>query len=165
VDEVKFSLRKSDFDKFAERLGINPEELLSALRAEVVKVGSGFRYVIDMENFFYFVVSRIVTVAQKREGASRQIALEEFERTLNEVIEKLAGISGYAKLVEVRDAVMEQLGIREEDFARLLSELLQARRGTYVLLEGGDLKVQIGSKKYGFIKKIERKAVAEVTYY
>ncbi|MGB9705781.1 MAG: hypothetical protein ACPL3C_10045 [Pyrobaculum sp.] len=165
MDEVKFSLRKSDFDKFAERLGVNPEELLSALRAEVVKVGSGFRYVIDMENFFYFVVSRIVTVAQKREGASRQIALEEFERTLNEVIEKLAGISGYAKLVEVRDAVMEQLGIREEDFARLLSELLQARRGAYVLLEGGDLKVQIGAKKYGFIKRVERRAVAEVTYY
>jgi hypothetical protein len=165
VDEVKFSLRKSDFDRFAESLGVNPEELLSALKAEVVKVGPGFRYVINMENFFYFVVSRIVTATRKREEPPRQVALEEFERTLNEAIEKLAGISGYAKLVEVRDFVMGRLGIREEDFARLLSELLQARRGAYVLLEGGDLKVQIGFGKYGYIKKVERRTVVEVTYY
>ncbi len=165
MDEVRFSLRKSDFDKFAERLGVNPEELLSALRAEVVKVGPGFRYVIDMENFFYFVVSRIVTAAQKRGEPPRQVTLEMFEEALNKAVDRLAGASGYAKLVEVRNAVVQELAIREEDFARWLSELLQVRRGAYVLLEGGDLKVQIGAKKYGFIKRVEKRAVAEVTYY
>lgn len=163
MDDVRFSLRKSDFDKFAERIGVNPEELLSALKAEVVKVGPGFRYVIGMEQFFYFVMSRILTATQRREEPPRQVTLETFEEALNKAIDRLAGPTGYAKLVEVRNAVVQELGIREEDFAKWLSELLQASREIYVLLDGGDLKVQIGPKKYGFIKRIERKAIAEVT--
>ncbi|AAL63096.1 hypothetical protein [Pyrobaculum aerophilum] len=162
MDEMKFSVRKSDFDKFAERLGVSPEELLSALKAEVVKVGPGFRYVINMENFFYFVLSKIF---EKKRPAQREVSQEEFEDSLNKAIDRLAGISGYAKLVEVKEAVTQELGIGEEEFVKRLSELLQRKRGAYVLLEGGDAKIQIGAKKYGFIKRVEKRAVAEVVYY
>lgn len=163
MEELRFSLRKSDFDKFAERLGVRPEELLNELKAEVVKVGPGFRYVIDMEDFFYFVVSRLYGQRKaERPGAAPP---EKFEEALNKAIDRFAGASGYAKLVDVRNAVVQELGIGEEEFGRRLAELIQAKRGQYVLLEGGDLKVQIGAKKYGFIKRIERRSVAEVVYY
>jgi len=165
VDEVKISLRKSDFDKFVERLGVSPDELLSALKAEVAKVGPGFRYVIDMENFFYFVLARLYANAQRRPERPREVAAERFEEVLNKAVDRLAGASGYAKLVDVRNAVMQELGISEDEFVKRLGELLQAKRGAYVLLEGGDVKIQIGPKKYGFIKRVEKRAVAEVIYY
>ncbi len=162
---MKFSLRKSDFDKFAERLGINPDELLTALKAEVVKVGPGFRYVIDMENFFYFVLSRLYAGAQRRPERAQEVTAERFEEALNKAVDRLAGASGYAKLVEVKNAVVQELGIGEDEFVKRLGELLQTKRGAYVLLEGGDVKIQIGPKKYGYIKRVERRAVAEVIYY
>ena len=165
MDEVKFSLRKSDFDKFAERLGVNPDELLTALKAEVVKVGPGFRYVIDMENFFYFVLSRLYAGAQRRPERAQEVTAERFEEVLNKAMDRLAGASGYAKLVEVKNAVVQELGIGEDEFVKRLGELLQTKRGAYVLLEGGDVKIQIGPKKYGYIKRVERRAVAEVIYY
>ena len=165
MDEVKFSLRKSDFDRFAERLGVNPDELLAALKAEVVRVGPGFRYVVDMESFFYFVVGRLYARSQRRPEKAQEVTAERFEEALNKAIDRLAGASGYAKLAEVRDSVMQELGIGEEEFVKRLGELLQAKRGLYVLLEGGDVKVQIGPKKYGFIKRIERRPIAEVIHY
>ena len=165
MDELKFSVRKSDFDEFAEKLGVSPEEILTALKAEVVKVGPGFRYLIDMENFFFFVLSRLHT--QKKEAPPRQQAPspERFEEVLNKAIDGLAGASGYAKLVEVKNAVTRELGIGEEEFVRRLQELIQAKRGAYILLEGGDLKIQIGAKKYGYIKRVVKNSVAEVVYY
>lgn len=163
VEELRFSLRKSDFEKFAERLGVNPEELLTALKAEVVKVGPGFRYVIDMENFFYFVISKLYT--QRKTEKTSDVTLESFENALNKAIDRFAGISGYAKLFDVKNAVMQELGIGEEEFVKKLTELLQVKKGHYVLLEGGDLKIQIGGKKYGFIKRVEKRSVAEVVYY
>jgi len=60
--------------------------------------------------------------------------------------------------------VCRELGISEEEFSRRLAELVQAKRGAYILLEGGDVKVQVGPKKYGYVKRVERK-VAEVVYY
>ena len=165
MDAVKFSLRKSDFDKFAERLGVNPDELLTALKAEVVKVGPGFRYVIDMENFFYFVLSRLYAGAQRRPERAQEVTAERFEEVVNKAVDRLAGASGYAKLVEVKNAVVQELGIGEDEFVKRLGELLQTKRGAYVLLEGGDVKIQIGPKKYGYIKRVERRAVAEVIYY
>jgi len=164
VEEVKIALRKSEFDRFVERLGLNPDELLSALKVEVVKAGPGFRYVIDMENFFYFVLARLYG-GQRRLERPKEVTMEAFEEALNRAVESLAGASGYAKLAEVRNAVMQELGIDEGEFAKRLAELLQAKRGAYVLLEGGDVKIQIGPKKYGFIKKVERRGVAEVVYY
>jgi len=165
VDEVKFSLRKSDFDRFAERLGVNPDELLAALKAEVVKVGPGFRYVVDMESFFYFVVGRLYAGSQRRPEKAQEVAAERFEEVLNNAVDRLAGASGYAKLVDVKNAVMQELGIGEDEFVKRLGELLQTKRGAYVLLEGGDVKVQIGLKKYGFIKRVERRPIAEVIHY
>lgn len=162
MDELRFSVRKSDFDKFAERLGISPEEILSALKAEVVKVGPGFRYVIDMESFFYFVLSRLYQ--RQNDKPRREVSLEEFEASLSRAIDAAAGASGYAKLVDVRSAVTQELGISEEEFSRKLLELLQRRKGVYILLEGGDVKIQMGAKKYGYIKKVS-KSLAEVQYY
>jgi hypothetical protein len=163
VDEVKFSLRKSDFDRFAERLGVNPDELLAALKAEVVKVGPGFRYVVDMESFFYFVLAKLYS--QRPPERRREVTTEMFEEALNKAVDRLAGASGYAKLVDVKNAVMQELGIGEDEFVKRLGELLQTKRGAYVLLEGGDVKVQIGLKKYGFIKRVERRPIAEVIHY
>jgi hypothetical protein len=163
VEEVKIMLRKSDFDRFVERLGVNPDELLAALKAEVVKTGPGFRYVVSLENFFYFVLAKLYS--QRPPERRREVTMEMFEETLNKAIDRLAGVSGYARLAEVRDSVMQELGIGEEEFIKRLGELLQDRRGLYVLLEGGDVKVQIGPKKYGFIKRIERRPIAEVIHY
>jgi len=163
VEEVKIMLRKSDFDRFVERLGMNPDELLAALKAEVEKAGPGFRYVVSLENFFYFVIAKLYS--QRPPERRREVTMEMFEEALNKAIDRLAGVSGYAKLTEVRDYVMQVLGIGEEEFINRLSELLQAKRGLYVLLEGGDVKVQIGPKKYGFIKRIERRPIAEVIHY
>jgi hypothetical protein len=163
VEEVKITLRKSDFDRFAERLGVNPDELLAALRAEVVKTGPGFRYVVSLENFFYFVLAKLYS--QRPPERRGEVTMEMFEETLNKAIDRLAGVSGYARLAEVRDSVMQELGIGEEEFIKRLGELLQDKRGLYVLLEGGDVKVQIGPKKYGFIKRIERRPIAEVIHY
>jgi len=160
---VKFSLRKSDFDRFAERLGVNPDELLAALKAEVVKVGPGFRYVVDMESFFYFVLAKLYS--QRPPERRREVTTEMFEEALNKAVDRLAGASGYAKLVDVKNAVMQELGIGEDEFVKRLGELLQTKRGAYVLLEGGDVKVQIGLKKYGFIKRVERRPIAEVIHY
>jgi hypothetical protein len=163
VEEVKIMLRKSDFDRFVERLGVNPDELLAALKAEVVKTGPGFRYVVSLENFFYFVIAKLYS--QRPPERRREVTTEMFEETLNKAIDRLAGVSGYAKLTEVRDSVMQELGIGEEEFIKRLGELLQDKRGLYVLLEGGDVKVQLGPKKYGFIKRIERRPIAEVIHY
>jgi len=80
-------------------------------------------------------------------------------------VDRLAGASGYAKLVDVKNAVMQELGIGEDEFVKRLGELLQTKRGAYVLLEGGDVKVQIGLKKYGFIKRVEKRTIAEVIHY
>lgn len=165
MDEVKFFLRKSDFDRFAERLGVNPDELLAALKAEVVKVGPGFRYVVDMESFFYFVVGRLYAGSQRRPEKAQEVTAERFEEVLNKAVDRLAGASGYAKLVDVKNAVMQELGIGEDEFVKRLGELLQTKRGAYVLLEGGDVKIQIGPKKYGFIKRVERRPIAEVIHY
>ncbi|MEM1889500.1 MAG: hypothetical protein QXN04_05075 [Pyrobaculum sp.] len=162
MDDLKFSVRKSEFEKFAERLGISPAELLDSLKAEVIKVGPGFRYVIDMENFFYFVLEKLYTPQRK---TKREVSINEFEEALNKAIAALAGASGYSKLSEVRNYVMRELGIGEEDFEELLTFLLQSKRGSYVLLEGGDVKIQIGGKKYGFIKKVERKNMVDIVYY
>ena len=162
MDDLKFSVRKSEFEKFAERLGISPAELLDSLKAEVIKVGPGFRYVIDMENFFYFVLEKLYTPQRK---TRREVSINEFEEALNKAIAALAGASGYSKLSEVRNYVMRELGIGEEDFEELLTFLLQSKRGSYVLLEGGDVKIQIGGKKYGFIKKVERKNMVDIVYY
>lgn len=163
MEEVKITLRKSDFDRFVERLGVNPDELLAALKTEVVKTGPGFRYVVSLENFFYFVLAKLYS--QRPSERRGEVTMEMFEETLNKAIDRLAGVSGYAKLTEVRDYVRQVLGIGEEEFINRLSELLQAKRGLYVLLEGGDVKVQIGPKKYGFIKRIERRPIAEVIHY
>jgi len=160
--EVKFTVRKSDFDKFAERLGLNPEELLSHLRAEVVKVGPGFRYVIDMEHFFFYVMAKLHS--QQKPSGGAQVDGRSFEEAFNRAVDALAGASGYAKLAEVREAVCRELGISEEEFSRRLAELVQAKRGAYILLEGGDVKVQVGPKKYGYVKRVERKVI-EVVYY
>ncbi|MEM1663591.1 MAG: hypothetical protein QXD96_05645 [Pyrobaculum sp.] len=162
MDDLKFSVRKSEFEKFAERLGISPAELLDSLKAEVIKVGPGFRYVIDMENFFYFVLEKLYTPQRK---TKREVSIDEFEEALNKAIAALAGASGYSKLSEVRNYVMRELGIGEEDFEELLTFLLQSKRGSYVLLEGGDVKIQIGGKKYGFIKKVERRNMVDIVYY
>jgi len=162
VDDLKFSVRKSEFEKFAERLGISPAELLDSLKAEVIKVGPGFRYVIDMENFFYFVLEKLYTPQRKTRS---EVSIDEFEEALNKAIAALAGASGYSKLSEVRNYVMRELGIGEEDFEELLTFLLQSKRGSYVLLEGGDVKIQIGGKKYGFIKKVERRNMVDIVYY
>ncbi|MEM1924606.1 MAG: hypothetical protein QW680_04480 [Pyrobaculum sp.] len=162
MDDLKFSVRKSEFEKFAERLGISPAELLDSLKAEVIKVGPGFRYVIDMENFFYFVLEKLYTPQRKTRS---EVSIDEFEEALNKAIAALAGASGYSKLSEVRNYVMRELGIGEEDFEELLTFLLQSKRGSYVLLEGGDVKIQIGGKKYGFIKKVERKNMVDIVYY
>lgn len=163
MEELKFSVRKSDFDRFAERLGVPPSELLDSLKAEVVKVGPGFRYVIDFQNFFFYVLERLHGSQPKK--AKKDVTISEFEEALNKAIVATAGASGYSKLVEVRNYVVQTLGIGEEDFARYLVTLLQEKRGTYILLEGGDVKIQIGAKKYGFIKKVDKKPIAEVTYY
>ncbi|MEM0370368.1 MAG: hypothetical protein QXR68_07380 [Pyrobaculum sp.] len=162
MDNLKFSVRKSEFEKFAEGLGISPAELLDSLKAEVIKVGPGFRYVIDMENFFYFVLEKLYTPQRKTRS---EVSIDEFEEALNKAIAALAGASGYSKLSEVRNYVMRELGIGEEDFEELLTFLLQSKRGSYVLLEGGDVKIQIGGKKYGFIKKVERKNMVDIVYY
>ena len=162
MDDLKFSVRKSEFEKFAERLGISPAEILDSLKAEVIKVGPGFRYVIDMENFFYFVLEKLYTPQRKTRS---EVSINEFEEALNKAIAALAGASGYSKLSEVRNYVMRELGIGEEDFEELLTFLLQSKRGSYVLLEGGDVKIQIGGKKYGFIKKVERKNMVDIVYY
>lgn len=162
MDDLKFSVRKSEFEKFAERLGISPAELLDSLKAEVIKVGPGFRYVIDMENFFYFVLEKLYTPQRKTRS---EVSINEFEEALNKAIAALAGASGYSKLSEVRNYVMRELGIGEEDFEELLTFLLQSKRGSYVLLEGGDVKIQIGGKKYGFIKKVERRNMVDIVYY
>ncbi|MEM1733864.1 MAG: hypothetical protein QXK71_06335 [Pyrobaculum sp.] len=162
MDDLKFSVRKSEFEKFAERLGISPAELLDSLKAEVIKVGPGFRYVIDMENFFYFVLEKLYTPQRKTRS---EVSIDEFEEALNKAIAALAGASGYSKLSEVRNYVMRELGIGEEDFEELLTFLLQSKRGSYVLLEGGDVKIQIGGKKYGFIKKVERRNMVDIVYY
>jgi hypothetical protein len=154
VDDVKFGVRKSELERFAERIGLRPEELAAALKAEVVKTGSGFRYVISMRNFLYFVVARLYDCLGERRWSAREISLEEFELALTEALSELAGASGYAKLAEVMDLVARRLGIGEGEFSRKLQELLQARRGHYVLLEGGDVKVRVGSKKYGYIKRV-----------
>jgi hypothetical protein len=163
VEEVKIMLRKSDFDRFVERLGMNPDELLAALKAEVEKAGPGFRYVVSLENFFYFVIAKLYS--QRPPERRREVTMEMFEEALNKATDRLAGVSGYAKLTEVRDYVMQELGIGEDEFVKRLGELLQTKRGAYVLLEGGDVKVQIGPKKYGFIKRIERRPIAEVIHY
>jgi len=163
VEEVKIMLRKSDFDRFVERLGMNPDELLAALKAEVEKAGPGFRYVVSLENFFYFVIVKLYS--QRPPERRREVTMEMFEEALNKATDRLAGVSGYAKLTEVRDYVMQELGIGEDEFVKRLGELLQTKRGAYVLLEGGDVKVQIGPKKYGFIKRIERRPIAEVIHY
>jgi hypothetical protein len=118
-----------------------------------------------MESFFYFVVGRLYAGSQRRPEKAQEVTAERFEEALNKAIDRLAGASGYAKLAEVRDSVMQELGIGEEEFIKRLGELLQAKRGLYVLLEGGDVKVQIGPKKYGFIKRIERRPIAEVIHY
>ena len=162
MDDLKFSVRKSEFEKFAEKLGVSPAELLDSLKAEVIKVGPGFRYVIDMENFFYFVLEKLYTPQRKTRS---EVSINEFEEALNKAIAALAGASGYSKLSEVRNYVMRELGIGEEDFEELLTFLLQSKRGSYVLLEGGDVKIQIGGKKYGFIKKVERKNMVDIVYY
>lgn len=143
----KFSIRKSDFDRFVERLGADPGEVSKTLKAELVRAGSGFRYVIDMENFFFFVLERVL---EKR----RKVTEEAFESSLDKAIEKAAGLSGYASLAEVKKAVIQELGISEEEFAERLADLFQKKRGRYVLLEGGDVKIQIGQRKFGYIKKV-----------
>ncbi|MEZ0319168.1 MAG: hypothetical protein ABWK05_04135 [Pyrobaculum sp.] len=161
MDEFRFSVRKSDFDKFVERLGLSPEEVLSELKAEVVKVGPGFRYVIDMEHFFFYVLAKL----NNKPKPVQQKAVDQsvFEQALNKAIDQYAGASGYAKLIDVKNAVVHELGITDEEFVKKLAELVQSRKGAYVLLEGGDVKIQIGAKKYGYIKRVAR--VAEVVYY
>lgn len=163
MDELRFSVRKSDFDKFVERLGLSPDEVLSELKVEVVKVGPGFRYVVDMEHFFFYVLAKLHS--RPRPVSQRAVDQSVFEQALNKAIEQYAGASGYAKLVDVKNAVVQELGITDEEFVKRLAELVQSRRGAYVLLEGGDVKIQIGAKKYGYIKKVGRGAVAEVVYY
>lgn len=163
MEELKFSVRKSEFDRFAEKIGIPPGELLDALKAEVVKAGPGYRYVIDLENFFFYVLEKLH--GGQKATKRREVSLSEFESALDRAIAATAGASGYAKLTEVRNYVMQNLDIGEEDFAKYLLTLLYEKRGTYVLLEGGDVKIQIGAKKYGFIKKVGKKLLAEVTYY
>ncbi|MFN3804214.1 MAG: hypothetical protein ACK4SY_04085 [Pyrobaculum sp.] len=152
----KFSIRKSDFDRFVERLGADPGEVARALKAEAARAGSGYRYIIDMENFFFFVLEGVL---QRR----RKVTEEAFEDTLDRAVERAAGLSGYASLAEVKRAVIHELGISEGEFVERLAALLQKKKGRYILLEGGDVKIQIGQKKFGYIKKIEPNNISGIS--
>ncbi len=148
---TKFSIRKSTFDKFIERLGIDKEEVLKTLDVEVVKVGSGYRYVIEMESFFFFVMEKLYAASRPR-----TVSDEDFEIVLKEWVSKLAGFSGYANLAEVRDVVVQELGMSQEEFSEKLAALVQRKRGEYLLVEGGDRKVLVGTRKYGLIKRVKK---------
>lgn len=148
---MEFSVARSQFERLAARLGIPPGELAEELKARVERAGGGFRYVISMESFFAYVLARLAS--RRPQG---DVDLERFEEALNAAISRLAGATGYARLWEVKEALVAELDISEARFAQLLEELLKARRGSYVLLEGGDVKVAVGGRRYGYIKAVRQ---------
>jgi hypothetical protein len=53
----------------------------------------------------------------------------------------------------VKDYVVSKLGLSEAEFVERLAKLVAERRGKYILLEGGDEKIYINGRGYGYIKK------------
>lgn len=146
---MEFSVARGRFERLAARLGIPPGELAEELKARVERAGGGFRYVISMENFFAYVLAHLAP-----RGPRGAADLEAFEEALNAAVSRLAGATGYARLWEVKEAVTAELGISEAQFVEMLEALLKARRGAYLLLEGGDVKLAVGGRRYGYIKAV-----------
>ena len=157
-------IRGSDLEKFAKRLGMAVEQLASALGARAVKMGSGVRYVVDLESLGDLISALLGRVAELERrvdelalavGELRRAAQpgdDEFESLLRWAIQRAAGPTGYAPLSEVKRLVQGVYQVSDEEFNARIARL--ARTGRYVLAPGGEYRVVIGGVEYGFIKMV-----------
>ncbi|MGC8582145.1 MAG: hypothetical protein ACP5I3_00575 [Thermoproteus sp.] len=148
----KIYIRRSDLERAARRMGLAADELAARLGARPEQAGRGVRYVI--EDGWSLVLSKLLELEERvsrLEGRRAESA--DFDQVLDIAIKHSAGPTGYAPLKAVKDFVTSKLGLSEAEFVERLARLLAERRGKYVLLEGGDEKVYVNGRGYGYIKK------------
>ncbi|MGC9169223.1 MAG: hypothetical protein ACP5HD_00570 [Thermoproteus sp.] len=148
----KIYIRRSDLERAARRMGLAADELAARLGARPEQAGRGVRYVI--EDGWSLVLSKLLELEERvsrLEGRRAEGA--DFDQVLDIAIKHSAGPTGYAPLKAVKDFVTSKLGLSEAEFVERLARLLAERRGKYVLLEGGDEKVYVNGRGYGYIKK------------
>ncbi|AEA11891.1 hypothetical protein TUZN_0395 [Thermoproteus uzoniensis 768-20] len=148
----KIYIRRSDLERTARRIGLTADELAARLGARPEQAGRGVRYVI--EDGWGLVLSKLLELEERvsrLEG--RRVEGADFDQILDVAIKHSAGPTGYAPLKAVKDFVTSKLGLSEAEFVERLARLLAERRGKYVLLEGGDEKVYVNGRGYGYIKK------------
>ncbi|MEL9991713.1 MAG: hypothetical protein QXP98_05985 [Thermoproteus sp.] len=146
-------IRRSDLERVAKRLGLTAEELADRLGARPEQAGRGVRYVID----WGLVLGKILELEDRisRLEGRRPDGLD-FVAVLDLAIRHSAGPTGYAPIKAVKEYVKSRLGISDAEFVERLAKLLAEMKGRYLLLEGGDEKVYINGRGYGYIKKIHQ---------
>ncbi len=146
----KVYIRRSDLERIARRIGVTVDELAARLGARPEQAGRGVRYVID--DLWGIVLGKLVELEERVSRLEGRRIEEDFGKVLDQAIRHSAGPTGYAPLRAVKDFVVSKLGISDAEFVERLAKLLSERRGKYVLLEGGDDKIYVNGKGYGYIK-------------
>jgi hypothetical protein len=169
TEDGKLYIRRSDLERLAERLGSTPEELAERLGAREEPAGRGSRFVLD--DPLGFLLSKVLEVEARlrrleeaggmggvkraEEGAmgdARRVGPSEFEEALRWAYSQARGPTGYAPIRAIMRLVSSKLGLSEAQFAEALAAFAEANRGRVLLLQGGDEKVYIGGRAYGYIK-------------
>lgn len=152
TEQGRVYVRRSDLERVARKMGLTADELAARLGAKPEQAGRGVRYVI--EDGWSLVLGKILELEERvsrLEG--RRAEGVDFDQALDAAIRHSAGPTGYAPLRAVRDYVVSKLGLSEAEFVERLAKLVAERRGKYILLEGGDEKIYINGRGYGYIKK------------
>lgn len=148
LGDYKAYVRRSDLERVARKLGLTVDELATRLGARPERVGRGVRYVVEWGS----VLGKLVELEERVSRLEGRRAEANFGDVLDQAIKHSAGPTGYAPLRAVKDFVVSKLGISDAEFVERLAKLLSERRGRYILLEGGDEKIYINGKGYGYIK-------------
>lgn len=151
-----FYIRRSDMERIAKRMGLSADELAARIGARPEQAGRGVRYIIEWSWIFDKLLDLERRIA-RLEGASQERGanIEQFVAALDAAIRSTAGPTGYSSLRAVRDLVVSRLGLSDAQFVELFTKTVLQSRGKYILLEGGDYKVHINGKSYGYIKIVQ----------
>lgn len=150
TEQGRVYIRRSDLERVARKIGVSVDELAAKLGARPEQSGRGVRYVID--DMWGVVLGKLMELEERVSKLEGRRLGEDFGKVLDQAIKHSAGPTGYAPMKAVKEFVTSKLGISDAEFVERLAKLLSEKRGRYILLEGGDEKVYINGKGYGYIK-------------
>ncbi|MBP1448401.1 MAG: hypothetical protein JZD41_00025 [Thermoproteus sp.] len=156
TDDGRLYVRRSDLEKAARKMGIGVEELAARLGARPEQAGRGARYVID--NAVGLILAKLLELEAKVEqlearlGSRGDASSASFGEALAWAYSQARGPTGYAPLKAVKEMVASRLGISDAEFVKALADYVEANKGKVLLLQGGDEKIYVGGRAYGYIK-------------